>query len=242
VQAIVAWALLVISVHGPSSLAPAALTYVVAAWGLTAWIATRRRSSLMVVGLGFISVAVAPGIVAALSRIDEIQHDRLVAATSITNVHDEPILSQTTGRPIGVRVSYNVSVPSRGYYAITPWLTSRDPKTERLTLFPAVRAIDGSHEEKPFEPGKTHAMVVELYPQPLTFTKSERCLATAWLVQLPESTTARRLAIMISESPYGASYHGGRDEYTTGSYDLAELYRGVLAEGLEPCPSATPSP
>ena len=85
-------------------------------------------------------------------------------------------------------------------------------------------------------------MVVDLYPRPLELMRGERCLESAWLVQLPESTVAAPLVIMISETQYGATDRGAREEHTTGSYDLAELYRGVLAEGLEPCASATTSP
>ena len=51
-----------------------------------------------------------------------------------------------------------------------------------------------------------------------------------------ESDEARPLRIMISDSRYGNTYTGGREAFTQGSYDLAELYRGVLAEGLTPCP------
>jgi hypothetical protein len=133
-------------------------------------------------------------------------------------------------------------VPARGYFAITPSLYSRDPKTERLSLGSARWTIDGSRDSKPFEANKTHSMVVELYPQTLAFKRDDRCLATSSVAELPEGTVARPLRIMIFESTYGDTWRGGREETTTGSYDLAELYRGVMAEGLAPCAEASASP
>jgi hypothetical protein len=237
-QGLAALALMIISVHGPAGLGIAAVVYMVFALGLTSWVATRYRTIPALAGIGLLSVAAVPAIVAGLDRIERIRYDRRIAATRVSDVRDEPILSSTTGRPIGVRVSYSVSVPERGYFGITPWLSSRDPKAERLLLAPSYRRID----ERPFEAGRTRAMVFELYPRILVFTKDDRCLERTWLTPLPESTAARPLAITISETRYGETYHGGREEFTTGSYDLAELYRGVIAEGLNPCPSATPSP
>jgi hypothetical protein len=235
-QVLAALALIVISVHGPAGLGIAAIVYLVVALGLTSWVSARHRTIRALLGVGFMSAIAAPAIVASLVRVEEFRNDRRVAATRVTNVRDEPILSASTGKPIGVRVSYNVAVPSRGYFAITPSLYGNDPKTERLLLGAARWTIDGSRDPKPFEPGKTHAMVVELYPPSLFFKGDERCFATSWLTPLPESTTAHPLRIFISESPYGATYRGGREELTTNSYDLAELYRGVIAEGLKPCP------
>jgi len=88
-----------------------------------------------------------------------------IAATLVTDVRDEPILSTTSGRPIGVRVSYNVTVPNHGYHATTPWLTSRDPKAERLSVSPSFEGF----VDKPFQPGETRAVVFDLFPRILTF-------------------------------------------------------------------------
>jgi hypothetical protein len=162
-QVLVALALIVIGVHGPGGLGIAAIVYLVSALGLTSWVAARHRTIPALLGVGVLSVLAFPAIVASLDRIERFQYDRRVAATRITNVRDEPILSTVTGRPIGVRVSYEVSVPARGYFGITPSLYPNDPKTERLSLGSARWTIDGSRDPKPFEPGKTHAMVVELY-------------------------------------------------------------------------------
>ena len=241
-QVLGALALMVISVHGPDGLGIAAIVYLLAALGLTSWVATRHRKLPPLLGVGLLSLLAAPAILAGLDRVERIRTDGRIAATRISNVRDEPIVSTLTGRPIGVRVSYDVTVPSRGYFAITPSLYSRDPKAERLSLGAARWTIDGSREPKPFEPGKTHSMVVELYPPSMFFKRDERCFATTWLTELPEHTVAQPLRIMISDSKYGVTWRGAREETTTGSYDLAELYRGVIAEGLEPCTTATTSP
>jgi len=242
VQILGAMALMVVSVHGPEGAGVAAVVYLIAAMGLTSWVATRHRTVPALLTVAVCSGLAIPAIVVSLSRIESIRYDRRIAATRITNVRDEPIRSARTGKPIGVRVSYDVSVPSRGYFAITPSLYSRDPKTEQLSLGAARWTIDGSLDPKPFEPGKTHAMVVELYPPTLFFRRDERCYSPVPVPQLPESTTAQPLRLVISESMFGATYRGGRDESTTGAYDLAELFRGVLAEGLAPCAPATTSP
>ena len=235
-------ALLVVSVHGPEGTGIAAMVYLVVALGVTSWVAARNRTLPALLVVGVLSVLAIPTMIASLDRVEQIRTNRRVAATRIANVRDEPILSATTGKPIGVRVSYEVTVPARGYFAITPSLSSRDPRTERLSLGAARWTIDGSRDSKPFEPHKTHSMVVELYPPTLFFRRDERCFATSGRPELPESTVARPLRIAISESMYGETWRGGREETTTRSYDLAELYRGVLAEGLAPCVAATTSP
>jgi len=241
-QVLGALVLMMGSVHGPDGLAIAAIVYLLCGLGLVAWVAARYRTLPALLAVGVLSVLAVPTLIASLDRFEQIRSDRRVAATRIANVRDEPILSASTGRPIGIRVSYDVTVPSRGYFAITPSLYSRDPKTERLSLGSARWTVDGSRESKPFEANKTHSMVVELYPQTLFFKRDERCFAKTWITDLPESTVAQPLRIMISESTYGETWRGGREELTTGSYDLAELYRGVIAEKLAPCADAMPSP
>lgn len=235
-------ALIVVSVHGPDGAAVAGVVYLIAAMALTSWVAARHRTVSALLAVAVFSALAVPAIFVSLARVESIRYNRRIAATQITNVRDEPIRSALTGKPIGVRVSYNVSVPSRGYFGITPSLYSRDPKTERLSLGAARWTIDGSSEPKPFEPGKTHSMVVELYPPTVFFKRDERCFSPTWVTELPESTSAQPLRLVISESMFGATWRGGKEESTTGAYDLAELFRGVIAEGLEPCATATTSP
>jgi hypothetical protein len=226
--------MLVGSVHGASTLSLAAPVYFVVAVTATWWAARRYARMSLLLGTGGLMLAGAPGVIALFDRIDQFQYDRRIAATRVTDVHDEPILS-ATGRPIGVRVSYKVSVPSRGYFAITPSLYGVGPRNERLPLGAARWMIDGSTEPKQFEPGKENVMVVELYPTILFFRRDERCLSTTQIPPLPEGSSPAPLRIAISESSYGNTYHGGHEESTHGSYDVADLYRGVLAEGLSPC-------
>jgi hypothetical protein len=241
-QVLGALALMVISVHGPEGAGVAGIVYLIAAMALTSWVAARHRTVPALLAVAVCSALAVPAILVSLGKIESIRYDRRIAATRITNVRDEPIRSARTGKPIGVRVSYDVSVPSRGYFAITPSLYSRDPKTERLSLGAARWTIDGSSDSKPFEPGRIHSMVVELYPPTLFFKRDERCFSPTWITELPENTTAQPLRLVISESMFGATWRGGKEETTTSAYDLAEMFRGVIAEGLAPCTVATTSP
>lgn len=59
--------------------------------------------------------------------------EKRVAATQVGEVQDEPILSES-GRAIGVRLSFVVSVHSSGSYAITPSLHSPDGVSASLQL------------------------------------------------------------------------------------------------------------
>ena len=52
---------------------------------------------------------------------------------------------------------------------------------------------------------------------------------------LPDSLEASPLRLAISETTYGIVYRGAREETTRGAYNLVDLYRGVLVEGLKPC-------
>jgi hypothetical protein len=235
-EALATLGLLVVSVHGPSGLALAACVYFVIAAGLTWWAGLRLASAVALTGVGVVLLAAAPGLLAALAQLEHFQYERRVAATRIADVRDEPILSATTGRPIGVRVSYKVTVPARGYFAILPSLYARDARSERLSINAGRWTIDGVSDPKPFEPGKTHAMVVELYPPILFFRRDERCLATVLMPPLPASSAAAPMRVMISDTKYGNVYDGDTERITGGAYDLAELYRGVLGEKLKPCP------
>ena len=106
----------------------------------------------------------------------------------------------------------------------------------RLSLNPVRWTLDGHTQPRPFEPGKTHAMVVELYPPILFIGPTVRCLNPMLGPPLSDSTTPAPLRLMISETTYGTMYSGNRERLTRGAYDIADLYRGVLSEGLAPCP------
>jgi hypothetical protein len=234
-QALAALALLAISVHGPSGLPLAAGLYLALAAGATAWTAHRLRSRPLVIAMGAGTLALAPGVFFLLNWVEDRTYKNRIAETQVSDVGDEPILS-ASGRPIGVRISFAVSVPGTGYFGITPSLSSREPATERLRLDAMRWTIDGRPEPRPFEAGRRHAVVVELYP-PILFIKprGERCLSPVLPPSLPEPSAPKPLRLDISETPYGAPWRGGREESTRAAYDLAEMYRGVLAERLEPC-------
>ena len=234
IEAVAALGMLVISVHGPAGMGIAAPVYLVVAATVTWWVAHRFANAGAVIGIG-IPLLVAPlGILALLGRLERIAYERRVAATRIDSVRDEAILS-TKGQPIGVRVAYSVTVPARGYFAILPALYSRDPRAERLYLGSSKWTIDGRSEPIPFERGKTHAVDVELYPAILAFNRDGRCIATALVPTLPDSSRREPLKISISDSRYGQTYDSGVERLTANAYDLAELYRNVLAEGIAPC-------
>lgn len=233
-QALAALAMLALSVHGVTGQAIAAPIYFLVAAGVTLWVGLRVPATLLVAGVGLLMVLAAPGVVAALGYIERVAHERRVAGTRVSDVTDEPILS-TSGRPIGVRLSYTVSVPKRGYFGISPSLLGSGARNERLRLESRGLTVDGSREPVQFQPGRSHRMVVELYPPILLIARDKRCLQTTVIPPLPDGIEAAPLRVVIYETAYGNPAYGGSEQLTRGSYDLAELYRGVLAEGLSPC-------
>jgi hypothetical protein len=235
-EALASLGMLAVSVHGPDGLAVAAPVYLLAAAGLTWWIARRFDSALVLLGVGILLLAAVPGVVLALDQAGRMAHERRVAATRVDGVRDEPILS-ASGRPIGVRVSYTVSVPKRGFFAILPSLHTREQGVTNLRLDALRWTIDGRSEPVALEPGRRHAMAVEMYPPILAYSRGERCLVSLLVPALLDDVSAAPLRIVIYETTYGNTARGGREEVTRGAYDLAELYRGVLAEELKPCAS-----
>ena len=233
-QALAALAMLALSVHGATGQAIAAPIYFLVAAGVTLWVGLRVPATLVVAGVGLLMVLAAPGVVAALGYVERVAHERRVAGTRVSDVTDEPILS-ASGRPIGVRLSYTVAVPKRGYFSIFPSVHGSGRRNEQLRLDSRSWTVDGSREPVQFQPGRSHRMVVELYPPILFVARDTRCLQTAVIPPLPDGVDAGPLRVIIYETTYGNPAYGGSDQLTRGSYDLAELYRGVLAEGLSPC-------
>jgi hypothetical protein len=226
--------MMAISVHGPAGTIIAAFLYLPFAAVLTWWIGHRFANVGAVIGVG-VPLLLAPiGIVASLGQLERIAYNRRVAGTRVENVRDEPIES-ASGKPIGVRVSYSVTVPATGYFAIFPSLASVDRRTDRLYLNSPRWTIDGDRKSKPFERGKTHAVVVELYPSLLQFPATGPCIAT-WLVpRMPDSGARAPLRVSISDTPYGDARQGQPERLTTEAYDLVELYRNVLSETPTTC-------
>ena len=237
-EAVAALGMVVISVHGPAGLPIAAAVYFVAAASITSWAARRLGSPWHLGGVGLALLALTPAIVSVLSEAESRAYKRDVAATLIGNVRDEPILSDS-GRPIGVRLSYTVTAPKSGYYGVLPSLDEREPSPKsdrRLGLSAARWTNDGSSVPIRFEARATHEMMVELYPPILFFGQKGRCV-TASLLPPPLATAVNLapLRVSISGTRYGNTYEGDTERLTRGSYDVAEMYRGVLDEGLPHC-------
>jgi hypothetical protein len=234
-EAVVALLLIAMSVHGPAGLPIAAIVYFLVAASLTWWAGRRCRNVVLLALVGIALLATAPGVIVGMDRLEHIGSERRVAATRVANVRDEPILA-STGRPIGVRVSYDITIPRAGYFSVFASVDSRDPNNQ-LNLGTARWTVDGDTAPRRFEAGRTHAVVVERYPSILFFGQKGRCLSPS-IVPVPASAAAAPLRVMISETTYGTVFNGNPERLTRGAYDIAGLFRGVLAEGLGPCPMA----
>jgi hypothetical protein len=221
VHALAALAMLALSVHGPSGLALGAGAYFAAVVAIIAW-AAARRSWRFLLGAGVLMLGAAPAIFVLLDRVERTRHDERVAATRVSEVHDEPILSGA-GRPIGVRLSFAVSVPESGSFAISPSLHG----AEGLYMNDMRRLLDGRADAWDYEAGRTHRQSGELYP-PILLRAPDgtRCLSP-YHPPLPQDAEPVPLRIVISETPYT-----GRTER---AYSLPQIYRNVLAEGLPAC-------
>jgi hypothetical protein len=231
-QALAAAALLLLSIHGPSALIHAAPVYLLACAALTWW-ASRRSWRLLVIA-GVALLGAAPLTYVAVEKAEHIAHQRRIAATQVTEVRDEPIV--LAGRPVGVRVSYQVVVPKRGYFAIYPAIQGVG-NAEGFGLSPRRWIFDGRDgiELGPFEPGKRHTVTVDLHPENhLAEQRDAPPCARRLGRPLPEPRDPVPLRIEIYDSPYGSAERGGRDERTRGAYDMASLLRNVEA-GLPPC-------
>lgn len=221
VHAAAALAMFALSVHGPSLLAGTALAYFAVAAALLVWSA-RRHSWKLLLTLGVLLLAAPPLLFFALEGMEERRHETRVAGTKVSELRDEIILSPA-GRAIGVRLSFMVAVPASGSFAISPTLYG----PEGLTLQALQRTLDGRAGVWQYEAGKAHRQSAELYPPILMSTPDgERCLSR-FVPALPEHTERVPLRITISETPYAGRTHG--------TYNVPQLYRNVLAEGLPAC-------
>src|SRR5262245_27796497 len=111
-QALAALALFALSVHAPGGLGLAAPVYFAAAAALTWWAVRRSWPALCVAGVA--SLAAAPGLYGALDLVERRRDASRITGTVVTDVYDAPILS--AGRPVGVRLSYDVVVPATGHF------------------------------------------------------------------------------------------------------------------------------
>lgn len=221
VQALAALALLALSIHGPSGLGRAALGYLVVGSALVAW-AAARKSWRFLLTAGALMVAAAPAGYFALDHLDRRQYEQRVASTRVSDLRDEPIVSPA-GRPIGVRLSFAVSVPETGSFAIAPTLYG----AEGLHLAALQRSLDGRADASDYQAGRVHRLSADLYP-PIVMRAPDgtRCLSP-YHPPLPEAAGPVPLRISIHETPYAG--------HTGHAYNLPQLYRNVLAENLPAC-------
>jgi hypothetical protein len=231
-QLLAALAMFALSVHAPTGLALSAPLYFVAA-AVFAWWAARRKSWPLLALAGVVTLAAPPAIYALLDLLDRMAYERRMAATQVSEVRDEPILA--AGRPIGVRLSYQVTTPARGYFAVFPVIHgSGDAAGFGLQARRWTFDGRGGIEFGPFEPGRRHAVSVELYPESFFVGSGGNCILPVSR-PLPEARPAVPLRVEIYESPYGSAARRGREERTRGAYDMATLYRNVVASGLPAC-------
>src|SRR5215218_5209937 len=230
-QAVAAAALFLLSVHGPSGLTVAAPLYLVIAAAATWW--AGRKSWPLLLAAGAALLAVVPAIYLGLDKVERIAYERRIAGTQVAEVRDEPILS--ADRPIGVRLSYRVTAPARGYFAIFPAIHGGGA-ADGFGLHAKRWTFDGRGgiEFGPFEPGRRHDVTVDLYPESFFLGSGDTCVLPVSR-PLPEASQSMPLRVEIYESPYGSAARGGREERTLGAYDMATLYRNVIASGLPAC-------
>jgi hypothetical protein len=221
VHGLAALAMVALSVHGPSWLAASAGGYFAAVVALVLW-ASARHSWRFLVTAGVLMLAAPPALFLVLDKFERIRYDQRVAATRVSDVRDEPILDEA-GRPIGMRLSFAVTVGESGSFAISPSVYG----SEGLRMEAVVRTLDGRKDAWQYQAGRLHRQTAELYPPILLQAPDgRRCLSHA-LPPLPVQSEAAPLRIVISQTPFAG--------HTRRTYNLPQLYRNVLAEGLPPC-------
>ncbi len=221
VHAMAALAMAALSVHGPSGLVAGAAVYFAVVVALVLW-ASARRSWRFLLAAGVAMLAAPPAVFLSLDQLERSRHERRVAATRVSEVHDEPILS-VAGRPIGMRLTFAVSVPESGSFAISPSVYG----AEGLYMNAMQRTLDGRADAWEYEAGRVHRQSAELYPPILMRgADGQRCLSH-FTPTLPSGREAVPLRIVIEETAFV-----GR---TSRVYDLPQLYRNVIAEKLPSC-------
>lgn len=239
-EALAAFWLAAVARHGPAGLAWAALIYLAAAAAITWWAAGRlsarpRAQGISLLGTaGVILLGLAPATLFVMDAIESSSREARIAATRVSEVRDQPIVS-AAGRWFGVRLSFDVQLPSAGQFGIFPMLQSSDPADQGLALSANNWTIDGRPGAGKIAAGR-HRFEFELYPAILSRSlKGEFCLSPVASPTLRASGAPAPLRLEINETPYGATWRGGREERTRTAYSVVELYRGVLSQGFQRC-------
>jgi len=193
-----------------------------------------RKSWLWLVIAGIALLGAAPLTFVAFEKAEQIAYQKRIRGTQIREVRDEPIL--LAGLPIGVRVAYRVVVPGRGWFAIHPSIQGVG-RGEGFGLHPVRWTIDGRGglEAGPYQPGQSHEVVAELYPETYFLEEGNVPCFRRVVRPLPPAGAPVPLRIEIYESPYGSVERGGQPQRTSQAYDLGALLRNVAAAGLPPC-------
>jgi hypothetical protein len=137
-------------------------------------------------------------------------------------VRDEPILS-VAGRPIGVRLTFAVSVPESGSFAISPSVYG----AEGLYMDALQSTLDGRADAWRYEAGRVHRQSADLYPAILMRGADGKSCLSHFGPTLPRGREPVPLRIVIHETPF--------DGRTSRVYNLAQLYRNVRAEEFPSC-------
>ncbi len=171
---------------------------------------------------GVVIAAAAAATYVVREQLEHRRYEARVAATRVSELHDEPILS-AAGRPIGVRLSFAVSLPESGRFPVAPELHGADG----LYLGVLQHSLDGRADVRDYEAGRTHRLSADLHPPILMRARDgTRCLSP-YHPTLPAAAGPVPLRIVIYETPYA-----GR---TGHAYNLPQLYRNLLAEDLPTC-------
>jgi hypothetical protein len=224
VHALLAVGMVALGAHGSSWLPLAAGLYLALLIALVLWAAV-RRSWAFLLSAGVLMLAVPPAAVLGLDALERGRYEARVAGTQVSEVRDEAIVS-SAGRPIGVRLSFAIVVPQSGRFAIAPSVYG----ASGLYMNALTGSLDGRAEAHDYQAGRLHRQSADLYPPILMRAAGgTRCLSR-FTPTLPAVREAAPLRVVIQETPY---------EGRTGhAYNLAQLYRNVVAERLEPCKPA----
>ena len=196
VHALAALAMVAFSAHGPTWLAASAGAYFALVVSLVLW-ASVRHSWRFLVGVGVAMLAAPPALFLVLDKLDRMRYEQRIAATRVSDVRDEPILSDA-GRPIGMRLSFSVTVPESGSYAVSPSVYGN----EGLYMDAMQRTLDGRPDAWQYEGGRVHRQTAELYP-PILLRAADgtRCLSHS-VPPLPTDKEPAPLRIVIHETPF----------------------------------------
>lgn len=254
---VVAWVVgALLSLHGPNLMGYFVLAYLVIALAVLWFLILRRELNpktliFVAVGIGACLVAAAVGTVGPLVDWEVARMEKRAEATQVTNMHDEPLLSEK-GNPIGIRLRYAIRFPDSNYWwqsatarpdrdlGISIWSEAR---MVAMTVDPPmqVKGASGSPAVSPpgndlglvrrYQAGKVYNFTMDLLPQFLTQSqdRTKLCIArppaeyAAAFEKLIQTGNAVRFRVSISGTKY--------DGLTEKAYSPGTFYDGAIKEG-----------